>query len=270
MAGDGERQMLFDIRGRRKNVVRVVYAVLALLMGGSLFLTVGPFSLGELFNTGGTSEASEVFEEQVERIEGRLAKNPKDEALLLALTRAQISAGNSKLEPSTESEAPQPVSAEARDDYDQALVSWNRYLKQAGDEPNPTAAQLVATTFFSVAEAGATSLFDIESNVETAATAQRIAAGEVPSVGSLSTLAIYEYFDGNFAAGDKAAKQAAALVPKAEAKNVEKQLAEYRKRAKRFDKQSAKFAKAQRAASGGGQALQSPSLGGLGPGALGQ
>jgi len=39
---DGERRMLFDIRGRRKNVVKVVYAILAVMMGASLFLVVGP------------------------------------------------------------------------------------------------------------------------------------------------------------------------------------------------------------------------------------
>ncbi len=44
---DGERRMLFDIRGRRKHVVRVVYAILALLMGASLFLVVGPFNIGQ-------------------------------------------------------------------------------------------------------------------------------------------------------------------------------------------------------------------------------
>ena len=43
MASDGgERRMLFDIRGRRKNVVKVVYAILAVLMGLSLFLVAGP------------------------------------------------------------------------------------------------------------------------------------------------------------------------------------------------------------------------------------
>jgi len=35
-SNDGEHRMLFDIRGRRrKNVVRVVYAILALLMASA-------------------------------------------------------------------------------------------------------------------------------------------------------------------------------------------------------------------------------------------
>ena len=39
--GGKEHRMVFDIRGRRKHVVKVVYAVLAVLMGASLFLVVG-------------------------------------------------------------------------------------------------------------------------------------------------------------------------------------------------------------------------------------
>ena len=37
--------------GRRKHVVKVVYAILALLMGLSLFLVVGPASIGDLFGS---------------------------------------------------------------------------------------------------------------------------------------------------------------------------------------------------------------------------
>src|ERR1044072_3449837 len=94
MADSGERRMLFDIRGRRKHVVRVVYAVLALLMGASLFLVVGPFNLGELAGGGGGQDASEVFEEQAERIEGRLRVKPEDEGLLVAVSRARLNAGH--------------------------------------------------------------------------------------------------------------------------------------------------------------------------------
>ncbi len=76
---DGERRMLFDTRGKRKHVIRVVYAILALLMGASLFLVVGPFNLAELTGGSDGGSANEVFEEQAERIEGRLAKDPQDE-----------------------------------------------------------------------------------------------------------------------------------------------------------------------------------------------
>jgi len=257
--------MLFDTRGRRKNVLRVVYAVLALLMGGSLFLTVGGFNIAELFGNGSTSDASEVFHEQSERIEGRLAKDPTDEALLLALTRARIGAGNAQTEIDPQTGAPGIPPPEAVKDFDEALEAWNRYLKQVDADPNPAAAQLVATTFFSLAERGSTSLSDIQLNLATAVEAQRIAAEQRPNAGSLSALAIYEFFSGNFAAGDKAAKQAVARTPsKPEAENAEKQLDEFRKRAKQYVAQVERASKAERKA--GAEQLQNP-FGGFGSGA---
>jgi hypothetical protein len=269
MASNGERRLVFDTGGKRKHVVRVVYAILALLMGGSLFLVIGPFSLADLVGTSGSgTSASKALDEQAERIEKRLAKDPSDAQLLLALTRARINAGNSQIIVVSETEAP-TISVEAREDFEAGEQAWNRYLRQAGEEPSTTAAQLVASTFFRLAEAGSTSLGEIESNVEKAAKAQRIAAEQQPSVGSLSTLAIYEYFSGNVAAGDKATKQAAAKVPaKAEAKNVEKQLGEYRKRAAQFQK-GAKEARKQEAQAGK-EALQTPLGGALGGGGLGE
>ncbi|HEY5815486.1 MAG TPA: hypothetical protein VIS95_04005 [Solirubrobacterales bacterium] len=262
MAQKGERRMLFDTRGRRKHVIQVVYALLALLMGGSLFLVIGPFNLGELVGTSsGGSSASEVFEDQVERIEGRLAKSPDDEQLLLTLTRAEINTGNSKIEPVAEGETA-VIPPEARSDFEAAAESWNRYLKKAGDEPNPSAALLVAGTFFRVAETGSNSLSEITRNVNLAAEAQRIAAEAQPSVGTRSTLAIYEYFDGNFAEGDKLTKEVAAEAgSKSEAEAIEKQLGEYRKRAKQFQKSLQAAAKQERQS--GKESLQNPlSLGG--------
>lgn len=259
MSDSGERRMLFDLRGRRKNVVRVVYAILALLMGGSLFLTVGPFNLGELVGGGGTSSAAEVLDEQAERIEGRLAKNPNDEGLLLSLTRTRIAAGNAQTEEDPTTGAP-TITPEARSEFRAAEQSWNRYLEEAGDEASPTGAQLVAGMFFSMAESG-TTLREIDNSLGEAAKAQRIVAEARPNVNSLSTLAIYEYFDGNFAAGDEAAREAAQLAPsKATAKQVEKQTAEYRKRGKAWDKQRQKLVKIQREQ--GKEELQNP-FGGL-------
>jgi hypothetical protein len=259
MAAGGERRMVFDTRGRRKHVIRVVYAILALLMGGSLFLVVGPVNIGALFGNSATTSAAGVLDEQSERIEHRLARDPTNEAMLLALTRARISAANAQLEtdPST---GVTIIPTDAAANYKAGLSAWRRYLEQAGDEPSPTAAQLVAGTYFSSAESGA-KLPDIESNLRHAAETQQIVALARPSVGSLSTLAIYEYFDGDFNAGDKATKQATAHAPsKTEVKGIEKQLAEYRKRGKEWEKQKAELAKQQQKR--GKEALQNP-LGGL-------
>jgi len=241
--------MLFDTRGRRKHVIRVVYAILAILMGASLFLVVGPVNIGALLGgQSASSNAAQVFDEQAGRIERRLAKDPTDEAQLLALTRARINAGNAQIEVNEGTETP-TVPASARDDYEAALQAWNRYLKQAGDEPSPAGAQLVASSFIRLAESS-TSLRESEADVATAAAAQKLAAEQRPSLGSLSTLAIYQYFNGEFATGDKTAKRAAAKAPsKAEAKGVESQLAEFRKRGKQFEKQKKQLAKVEKEAS---------------------
>ena len=199
MAASGERRMLFDVRGRRKHVIRFVYAILALLMAGSLFLTVGPFNIGELVGTGGTTSAADVLDEQAERIEKRLAKDPTDEALLLSLTRTRIAAGNAQAETDPATGA-RTLTPEAEDDFDAALQAWHRYLKQAGGDPNAGAAQLVAGTYFSRAEGATGSLADIEENLKGAASSQQIVAEARPSLGSLSTLAIYQYYANDFAA----------------------------------------------------------------------
>jgi len=263
MASSGERRMLFDTRGKRKHVIRVVYAILALLMGASLFLVVGPFNLANILGgSSTTTSAAKVLHEQAERIERRLAKNPDDEQLLLALTRARINAGNAQTEQEFASETP-TVTPEAKKDFVAASESWARYLKVA-DEPSPTGAQLVSSTYFRQAE-GSTSIGEAQENVSRAAQAQRIAAEQRPNLGSLSTLAIYEYFAGDFAAGDKAAKRAAAEAgSKAEAKGIEKQLAEFRKRGKAFAKQKKEAAKLESKANK--ESLENPLGGGLGGG----
>jgi hypothetical protein len=251
--------MLFDTRGRRRNVIRVVYAVLALLMGASLFLTVGPFSLSEITGGGTTSSAAEIYEEQAERIEGRVAKNPDDADQLLRLTRVRLGAGQvlSEQDPATQATILTP---EALEQYELGQEAWNRYLKVAGDDVNPAAAGLVATSYFSIAEQSE-ELRAIEENIEGATKAQRVAAEADPNLNTLSTLAIFEYFNGEFEQGDRTAKRAASeATSKSQANQVEKQIESTRKRAAAWDKRRQKAAKEQ--AKVGKEQLQNP-LGGL-------
>lgn len=267
MASSGERRMVFDTRGRRKHVIRFVYAILALLMGGSLFLVVGPVNIGALLgNQSSTGNAAKVFEEQVERIEGRLTKDPANEAMLLSLTRAQLGVANAQVEtdPATGARTVPPAASK---DFEAALATWNRYLKQAGSEPSVSTAQLISGTSFQQAESS-TSFRAAEADIAAATAAQRIVAEQRPSLGSLSTLAIYQSFNGEFAAADKSTKQAVAKAPsKAEAKNVEKQLAEYRKNAEKFAKQKKELNKVEREA--GKEKLTSP-FSGLGGSTIGE
>ncbi len=250
--------MLFDIRGRRKHVVRVVYAVLALLMGASLFLVVGPVNIGGLLGNSSSTEATKVLIERAERVEERLLREPDNPSLLLSAARTRVAAGTSQTETNPQTGTP-VVNPEAKQNFDQAAVAWNRYLKQT-DEPNPSVALLMANTFFTLAQAS-TTLEEISDSLADAATAQRIVVDARPSVGALTGLARYEYFVGDFAAGDNARKEAEDKGTKAEAKQVEEQLVEYRQSAKQWQAEKKRAAKAEKER--GEEALKNP-LGGLG------
>ena len=241
--------MLFDLRGgRRGRMVKVVYAVLAVLMGASLFLTVGPVNIGELFGGGGGStNAAEPYEEQAERIEVRLKKEPDNPDLLLSLTRAQINAGNAGV--TIEPNEARAYSTEAVQAYDEADQTWSEYLK-ATDEPNPALAQLVGPMMLTLAEFSR-SYPQADQRIEAAAEAQSIVAKARPSLNSLSTLAFYTYFTGDFKAAEKARAEAKEFAnAKTQREAIDKQLDEYKKNATKYVEAKELAEKEQKAAGG--------------------
>jgi hypothetical protein len=268
-SGDKEHKMLFDIRGKRRNVVKAVYAVLAVLMGLSLFLVTGIGSIGSLFDSGSESNnGAQIYEEQAERIEGKLVKSPEDPELLLALTRAQLNAGNQMVE--TNAEGQTVLTNETIQMYQQASGTWSEYLK-ATKEPSPSGAQLIAPTFVTLAEA-ARSAPQFEENMDAAAEAAEIVAKQRPSVNSLSTLSYYQYFAFNKKAAERARAEAAALSKgKIERERLNNALDEYKKRAEEVEKQFKELAAAEKAAGnqGGKEKLENP-FGGLGGTTLGE
>lgn len=267
--GDNEHRMVFDIRGKRRNVVKVVYAILAVLMGLSLFLVTGAGSIGDLFGGSGSESGAgaKVYEEQATRIERKLAKSPEDPELLLALTRAQLNAGNQLVEQNSAGQT--VLTTETVQKYQQASETWSDYLK-ATNEPSPNGAQLIAPTFVTLAESSR-SAGEFEENMQSAAEAAEIVAKKRPSLNSLSTLAYYDYFAFDNAGAEKARTEAIALTKeKFERENLENQLDEYKKRAGEVEKQIKSIEKASKATGANGkEALESP-FGGLGGGGLGE
>src|ERR1700761_2336872 len=89
--GSNEHRMVFDIRGRRGVVIKVVYAILALLMVASLFLVTGAINIGSILGNSNTGESAQsAFEKQAASIEAKLVKEPESETLLANLTRTRI------------------------------------------------------------------------------------------------------------------------------------------------------------------------------------
>lgn len=269
-----EHQMLFDLRGRRRNVVKVVYALLAVLMGASLILIGTGSGIGPLFNDGGAdnSELVERYEDQIERLERKRAKEPNNTDLLIGLTRAHLSAGDA-LADRDETTGAIALTPESVQHYQKASEAWSEYL-EASDEPSAGLAGLVAPRFVSLAEAeGSVGAF--KRNMEAAAEAQEVVAEQRPNINSLSTLAIYRYFTFDYKAAEEAREEAAKLAnSKFERQNLEKTLDEYEKRAREAEKQIKEAEKAEKAGQAGGAAageeqLQNP-LGGLGGDSLGE
>ncbi|HEU5104393.1 MAG TPA: hypothetical protein VFU11_00995 [Solirubrobacterales bacterium] len=259
MAKD-EHKMLFDLRGgRRGAVVKVVYALLAVLMGLSLFLVIGGFNLAELFSSNSsTGEAAKTYEEQAARIETKLRKDPEDPNLLLSLTRAQVNSGNAQV--TVQANGTRELTTEALQEYQKANQSWSEYLK-ATDEPNPAIAQLMAQTLLQMAEYSR-GYAEVDNNLKGAVEAQTIVAEERPSVNSLTTLAYYTYFTGDFAAAEKAKAEAKKLANgKTEEEAIDQQLAPVKKQANTYiagKKQAEKEAKAAQKSGQAGQGQPTP------------
>ena len=272
MASDGKQQhrMVFDIRGRRRNVVKVVYAVLAVLMGLSLFLVVGGLNLSELFNSGGsTSEITKQYEEQATRVERELKKDPENPDLLVKLTRTRVNAGTSLEEIKVTSAGEERViTPEALNQLQQASDSWSKYLK-ATKEPNLGLAQLMSTTLVTLAEF-ANSPPESQENLEAAAAAQELIADERPNLNSLTTLAFYEAILGNTKKAKKLANEAAKYGnTKFEKENIDNELKRYEEigvKYQKFLKESEALAKAE--GKSGKQALEGNPLGGFGSNSL--
>jgi hypothetical protein len=194
--------MLFDLRGRgRKNTVRVIYILLAFLMGGGLVLFgIGGATNGGLVDaiTGGGSspDASQKrFEKQVATAKRALATNPHDLAAYNTLIRAQLSlAGTGNRYDANTNTYTDAGKAQLR----QAAASWTKYqdLNPKIDDTQAALASRMVQAYSSLGDgAGATS-------------AQQIVAQNRNSSGAYSTLAVLAYQAGNTRLGDLSAKKA--------------------------------------------------------------
>jgi hypothetical protein len=260
--GTKERRMVFDVRGRRKTAVKVVYAVLALLMGASLFLTVGPVNLGNLFGgtSGSSGAAAKAAEEQAQRFERKLAKDPEDPDLLLGLTRARLQAAQTSVVANPETGEAEATLATTQQ-YEKASEAWDEYLKVT-DEPSVGAAQLVAQGLFTLAQISR-SPTEIASNMQAAADTQKLVVEKRPNLSTLSNYAVYSTYAFDYGEAKKAADKVKKLAnSKFERENFENSFEETTKTAKAFQKEIARLKKQNKGA--GKESLENP-LSGIGP-----
>lgn len=261
--GSKEHRMLFDIRGRRRHVVKVVYAILAVLMAASLFLVTGAINLNSILGTASSSgSATKSLEEQAERIEAKLAKSPEDEDVLLNLTRTRVNIANTMI--TNGAGESQDGVEEVKQQLALASEDWSKYLKVA-DEPSPGLAIQVQPALFQLAELS-TSGPEAMENLLAANEAQEIVAEARPNLNSLSTLAINQAFIQEFKAAEQSLEEATKFASnKFQRESLENQFEEIEKNAREFGRNlEAEEAAAKSESTGGGKEGGGNPLSGLG------
>jgi hypothetical protein len=249
--------MLFDLRGRRKRVIQVAYAILAVLMAASLFTVVGPFNFGDLFGNGSSGSSAEPFIDQAESLERQLRRDPENEQALAGLVRARYNAGFAQIEvdPTTGS---QSITEDALGEFEEAADAWDRYQRVAA-EPSPLTAQYAARALLNLASF-ATTAAELRTNLQGAAAAQALVAEARPILSTLFELARLRYLAGDFEQGDEAAQLAESEVSKSQRESISSQLDSARQQGEQLQRQLERAEQAE--GQQGKEALENP-LGGL-------
>jgi hypothetical protein len=142
--------MLFDLRGRgRRRAIQVIYAALALLMGGGLiFFGIGGNTSGGLFDAfksnGSTVSNEQAFKKRLDGLDRRIRVNPKDAQAWadLAALRFQVATTGTGYDQTTQTYT-DPGKAELR----QAETAWDRYLALNPKQPDDKVANQMIRAF---------------------------------------------------------------------------------------------------------------------------
>jgi len=213
--------MLFDLQSRgRRNVVKVIYLWLAILMGGGLILFgigtgTGGGGLFDVFSGGGSSTSSQVS--SAEKKAARAVRlHPQDPQAWADLARARYQTAGLG---SNYDQATNTFTTSGRAKLATVATAWQRYLKLDPNHPDATLARLMATAY---SETGL-------NQPAQAATAMEIVTEQQPSAAAYATLAQYAYLADQTRKGDLAAAKAVQLAPEAQKKLVRRQLADVKR-----------------------------------------
>jgi hypothetical protein len=231
--------VLFDLRGKRRRVVQVVYATLAaLFLVGFVGFSIGSGNApGGLFDAiglggdgGGSGSLSGQFDDQIDAANAQLAKDPKDTAALLKLSKYEYFKAKQGVTQDQTTGAIS-VSEDAHTELGASVDAWEKYLKVNKGKPSPAIAAQIVQAYYLLNDSGG------------AAQAQRIVAEDQPSSGSYGQLAFYLYASFDISGGDQAAKKAVSMAPSSSRKTTKQQLDQIRTQAVKGKKQQAKAQK---------------------------
>ena len=226
--------MLFDLQGKRRRVVQVVYLGLAVLMGGGLVLFgIGGDVSGGLFdafsdNRSGGGSGNKLIEERIDKNEDRVKANPRSEAARKQLVRDYFQLANAQTA-STQAGYPK----DARDELRKAGANWKAYLALEPKKPDTSLARLAIQVYDPTA---------LAKPKDALAAAQVIAENEEDSQAYLNLMQ-YATLAMDTRVADLAGQKAVDLAPKSERKEVRTQLKQI--------KQAAALSQAQSQGQGG-------------------
>lgn len=263
--------MVFDLSGKRKRVVQVVFGLLAALFAISFIGTgIGSDVSGGLFDAlgiggNGSTSANPAYDNQIERAEATLSTNPEDERALLALARTHFLKGQDALEKNDQGQ-PVALTDESLSEYGEATDAWERYLATKPEKPDDGVAPLIAQAY----QYRASSAEDTQESLdifEGAVKAAQIVADARPSAGSYATLASYAYLVGDTKVAQGAEKKALAEASDSTIKDqIAQQIKDSKARGLLVQQQIEQEKKSEKASTPDQSQLQNP-LQGFGSGA---
>lgn len=205
--------MLFELRGKRKRVLQVAYALLAVaFVVGFLVFFIGSDGSGagnifDLFKGGGGQ--SSTFEDQEEKLEKQIKANPKNESLYPTLIRTEWSIATSPENLDQQTGQPNSGGTAALRKLTQ---TWQNYLALDPKKVSAQAATYAARGYQQLGQ------------WEQAAQAQAIVAEKQPSANAYYALAMFAFFANDNREAELAGKKAVELAPKDERKRLRSQI----------------------------------------------
>ncbi len=211
--------MLFDLQSPgRRSAVKVIFTVLAVIMGGGLVLFgVGGNTSGGLldaFNNDNNTSQTDAFKKTVQRAEKAVNANPRSAPAWanLAKVRYQEARAGSGFD-----QTQGTFTAAGLKDLAKVESAWDRYVALAPKKQDADTALLMVQAF------GPTGLGDYKKAVDAMET---VISARPPAVGLYVQYASLAYLAGQTRKGDLAAKKAEQLAPKAQKETVKATIAQ--------------------------------------------
>ncbi|CAA9479922.1 MAG: hypothetical protein AVDCRST_MAG38-1947 [uncultured Solirubrobacteraceae bacterium] len=213
--------MLFDLRSPgRRNVIKVVYVTLALLMGGGLVLfgiggEVSGGVVDAITGSSGGDDGGDRFREREEQALAATKADPRDAAAWgeLARARFQLASVGENFDSQTNA-----FTTAGKAKLQQATAAWEQHVEVART-PDDRLAATMAQAYVELGEPAK------------AAEAQEIITEARPKAGAFAQLAVYAYAAGQTRRGDLARDRALELTDRDQRDDLRTQLEQARAQA---------------------------------------